>query len=185
MSPEIEELIKGCKAGKIKDQERLYNLFSEELFGVCLYYTKDYTEAEDILHDGFIKIFQHISSFRYKGSFEGWMRKIIINTALEKFRKEKHLHLIRDIDERIEDPVAEDIINTITNKELVSLIQKLSPRYRLVFNLYVIEGYSHKEISKKLGISEGTSKSNLARARVILQKNVKKYFLIEIKLAKP
>jgi RNA polymerase sigma-70 factor (ECF subfamily) len=177
VSPEqLDDIIKGCKAGRIKDQEKLYNLFSREMFGVCLYYTKDRTEAEDLLHDGFMKIFSNISSYRYKGSFEGWVRRIIINTALEKFRREKHLHLLSDIEDKEEELYNEDIVSNISASDLVSMIQSLSPKYRLVFNLYAIEGYSHKEVSDMLGISEGTSKSNLARARAILQRNVKKYY---------
>ena len=177
MDPDqLDNIIKGCKSGKMKDQEVLYREFSGILFSVCLYYSKDYTEAEDILHEGFMKIYQNISKYRYKGSFEGWMRRIMINTALEKFRKERHLHALRDIDDHEEDFSSNEIISDITAKDLIGLIQQLSPKYRMVFNLYAIEGYSHKEISKMMGISEGTSKSNLARARSILQKKVKKQF---------
>lgn len=157
----------------------LFREFSDEMFGVCLYYSKDYTESEDILHEGFIKIFKNISKFKHKGSFEGWMRRIMINTALEKFRKEKHLHAISNIDDHEGDFISEDIVSNITARDLISLIQQLSPKYRMVFNLYAIEGYSHKEISKMMGISEGTSKSNLARARAVLQKNVKSHFYIK------
>lgn len=184
-SPEIlDDIIKGCKAGKIKDQERLYNLYSRGMFGVCLYYSKDRTEAEDLMHEGFMKIFTNISSFRYKGSFEGWMRKIMINTSLEKFRREKHLHPLSAIDDQEEELYAEDTISTISAGDLVKMIQNLSPKYRLVFNLFAVEGYTHKEISVKLGISEGTSKSNLARARVVLQRNVNKYFYSSTKKVK-
>lgn len=184
MTPGLEEIIKGCKSGKIKSQEKLYNLYSEELFGLCLYYSKDNTQAEDIMHDGFLKIFKNIDSYRYQGSFEGWMRRIMVNTALEKFRREKHLHPITDIDHSDTEVFKEDQISQINTKDLMQLIQALSPKYRMVFNLYAIEGYSHKEISEMMGISVGTSKSNLARARVILQKNVKKYFYSEAKQAK-
>ncbi len=180
----LEEIIKGCKAGRVKDQERLYNLFADQLFGVCLYYAKDYTEAEDLLHDGFLKIFHYIDTYRYQGSFEGWMRRIMINVSLEKFRKERHLHSLSEMEDQAEDVMDETIISAITTKDLVKMIQDLSPKYRMVFNLYAIEGYSHKEISAMLGISEGTSKSNLARARAILQRNVKKYFYPAGKTAK-
>lgn len=173
---ELDEIIQGCKSGKIKYQEKLFNFISEEMFGVCLYYSKDYTEAEDILHDGFLKIYSNISSYRYSGSFVGWMRKIMINTALEKFRKERHLHPLSEMEVFEHDFFEEHIISDITANDLLKMIQKLSPKYRLVFNLYAIEGYTHKEISEMLGISEGTSKSNLARARIILQKQVKKVF---------
>lgn len=176
MKSGLEEIIKGCKSGNIKAQEKLYKLYAEELFGVCLYYSKDYTEAEDILHDGFLKIFKNIDTYRYKGSFEGWMRRIMINTALEKFRREKHLHPVTEPEESRIDIPSDDMTSRINARELVALIQKLSPKYRMVFNLYAIEGYSHREISQMLGITTGTSKSNLARARMILQKNVKKYY---------
>jgi RNA polymerase sigma-70 factor (ECF subfamily) len=180
----LEEIIKGCKAGKVKDQERLYNLYAEQLFGVCLYYSKDYTEAEDLLHDGFMKIFHFIDTYRYQGSFEGWMRRIMINVSLEKFRKERHLHSLSELEDQVEDVMQENIISSITAKDLVKMIQDLSPKYRMVFNLYAIEGYSHKEISQMLGISEGTSKSNLARARAVLQRNVKKFLYPASKTAK-
>lgn len=184
MNPELEDIIKGCKSGKIKSQEKLYNLFSDELFGLCLYYSKDYTEAEDILHDGFIKIFNSIETFRYQGSFEGWMKRIMVNTALEKFRREKHLHPVSDVSYNEKERYAEDLISQISAKDLLKLVQNLSPKYRMVFNLYVIEGYSHKEISEMLGISIGTSKSNLARARAILQKNVSVHFFNDTKQIK-
>lgn len=180
----LDEVIKGCKAGKVKDQERLFNLYSDDLFGVCLYYSKDQTEAEDLLHEGFLKIFQHINSYRYEGSFEGWMRRIMINTSLERFRKERHLYPLSEAENTMEDIVEENIISQITTKDLLKMIQDLSPRYRMVFNLYAVEGYSHKEISEMLGISEGTSKSNLARARIILQRNVKRFFYSDSRTAK-
>lgn len=180
----LNEIIKGCKAGKVKDQERLFNLFSEELFGVCLYYSRDHSEAEDLLHEGFLKIFQHINTYRYQGSFEGWIRRIMINTSLERFRKERHLHPLSEVENTVEDVMEENIIGQISTRDLVKMIQDLSPRYRMVFNLYAVEGYSHKEISTMLGITEGTSKSNLARARAILQRNVRQFFLTDSKTAK-
>jgi RNA polymerase sigma factor (sigma-70 family) len=180
----LEEIIRGCKAGKIKDQARLFNLYSDELFGVCLYYSRDQTEAEDLMHEGFLKIFQHIHTYRYEGSFEGWMRRIMINTSLERFRKERHLYPLHEVENTMKDVMEEDIISQITTQDLLKLIQALSPRYRMVFNLYAVEGYSHKEISEMLGISEGTSKSNLARARAILQRNVRRFFFAGSKTAK-
>jgi len=180
VNPEqLNDIIKGCKSGKTRDQEVLYREFSDEMFGVCLYYSKDYTEAEDILHEGFIKIFKNVSKFRHKGSFEGWMKRIMINTALEKFRKEKHLHAVSNIDDHDEDFSSNEHKQALILHQPPILIQQLSPKYRMVFNLYAIEGYSHKEIGKMMGISEGTSKSNLARARAILQKNVKSHFYIK------
>ncbi len=180
----LDEIIKGCKAGKVRDQERLFNLYSEEMFGVCLYYSRDPSEAEDLMHDGFLKIFKHINTYRYQGSFEGWMRKIMVNTSLERFRKDRHLYPLSEMENTIEDVMEENIIGQIATKDLVKMIQDLSPRYRMVFNLYAIEGYSHKEISEMMGITEGTSKSNLARARAILQRKVKQFFFTDSKTAK-
>jgi RNA polymerase sigma-70 factor (ECF subfamily) len=173
---EIESIIKGCISGNRRSQEMLFNMFSGEMFGVCLYYSKDYTEAEDTLHEGFIKVFRKIDQFEFKGSLAGWIRKIMINTALEKFRKQYQLYALGDEFENYEDIDSGNISADISANDLVNLIRELSPKYRMVFNLYAIEGYSHKEISEMLGISEGTSKSNLARARYVLQNKVKKHF---------
>ena len=180
---QIEEIIKGCISGKRKAQKKLYDLYSDDLFGVCLYYSNNRDEAEDVLHEGFMKIFKNISTFKYKSSLFSWMKKIIINTALERYRKQYYLNPLMDLSENIEDINRESIINHLSSKDLIKLIQDLSPKYRMVFNMYAIEGYSHKEISKKLNISEGTSKSNLSRARAILQQKVKKYFYSEKKKA--
>ncbi|MEA3494763.1 MAG: sigma-70 family RNA polymerase sigma factor [Bacteroidota bacterium] len=170
----LDEILKGCRKCKRDAQSKLYKLYSSKLFFVCLYYSKDQTEAEDILHDGFLKIFNKIGQYKGKGSFEGWMKRIMINTALEKFRKQNQLHPVNDVYEYIEDVSYEDVISQISFNDLLKYVQQLSPKYRMVFNLYGIEGYSHKEISKEMGISIGTSKSNLSRARNILQEKVKK-----------
>jgi RNA polymerase sigma-70 factor (ECF subfamily) len=172
----LDEIIKGCISGKRKAQEQLFNTFSDEMFGVCLYYSKDYTEAEDTLHEGFMKVFQKISQFQGKGSLAGWIKRIMINTALEKYRKQNQLYALgEDIDAEL-DIVPEQVTGDLTVQDLMNLVRELSPQYKMVFNLYAIDGYSHKEISEMLGISEGTSKSNLARARYILQKKVKENF---------
>lgn len=173
---ELNRIVKGCKAGRREAQQSLFNLFSEELFGVCLYYSADRAEAEDNLHEGFIKIFSKIGQYRFKGPIQGWMRRIMINTALEKYRKKSHLHVVGDEFDFDRGLAPDNIADDISAKDLIAIIQELSPKYRMVFNLYAIEGYSHKEISEMLGISEGTSKSNLARARAVLQKRVKKYY---------
>jgi len=155
------------------------------LFGVCLRYSKDRTEAEDIAQDGFIKIFQNIKSFDNKGSFEGWMKKIMINTALDRFRKRNKIYAVEDIGEYVDDYNYEDTISEINAKDLLKLIEELTPRYKIVFCLYAIEGYSHNEISKMLNVTESTSRSNLVRARNILQEKVKTFYnvpeLIETK----
>lgn len=173
---EIEEVVKGCRKGKRKHQESLFRMYADKMFGVCRYYTKDYTEAEDVLHEGFIKVFSNISRFRNEGSLEGWIRRIIVNTALERFRRQNRMFPIGDEHQEIEDDKGVQVESRISADELMEIIKELSPKYRMVFNLYAIEGYSHKEISEKLGISEGTSKSNLARARTILQRKVKERY---------
>jgi RNA polymerase sigma-70 factor (ECF subfamily) len=173
---EITDVIKGCVSGKRKAQEQLFKFFSEEMFGVCLYYSKDYTEAEDTLHEGFIKVFLKIEQFQFKGSLAGWIRRIMVNTALEKYRKNVQMYAIGDDIEMENDIEPSNVLETLSAEELIKMIHDLTPKYRMVFNLYAVEGYSHKEISLMLGISEGTSKSNLARARNILQQKVKKYY---------
>lgn len=160
----------------------LYELFQRKMFGVCLRYVKDYTEAEDIAQEGFIKVFQNISAFKGKGSLEGWIKKIMINTALERFRKKEKLYLVEDICNYEEVSDYEDIISEISADELIKMIQELSPRYRTVFSLYAIEGYNHGEISIMLNISIGTSKSNLSRARLILKEKVEKNYPLISKL---
>ena len=149
-------------------------MFSKKMFAVCLYYAKDYTEAEDFLHDGFMKVFSKISQFKGQGSFEGWVKRIMINTVLEKYRKQHQLYPVDNVFEYMEDISEQDSSSDISFKQLLKFVQELSPQYRLVFNLYAIEGYPHKEIADMLNISVGTSKSNLARARSVLQDKVKK-----------
>jgi RNA polymerase sigma-70 factor (ECF subfamily) len=173
---DLNYIIKGCLSGKRKAQQELYNLFSEQMFGVCQYYSKDYTEAEDTLHEGFMKVFQNMKQFGNKGSLAGWIRRIMINTALEKYRKQHQLYALNDNIDFVDDIDFSEVIDDISVQDLIRLIRELSPKYRVVFNLYAIEGYSHREIGEMLGISEGTSKSNLSRARYILQDKVKKYF---------
>ncbi len=178
---DIDTILEGCLSGNRKAQGKLFDLFGEEMFGVCLYYSKDYTEAEDTLHEGFIKIFQKIDQYKHTGSLAGWIRKIMVNTALEKYRKHNQLYVLMDDPPENEDIGPENALQDLSAQDLVKLIRELTPQYRMVFNLYAIEGYSHKEISVMMGISEGTSKSNLARARYILQNKVKKYYFTPAK----
>ncbi|MBE9467445.1 MAG: sigma-70 family RNA polymerase sigma factor [Bacteroidetes bacterium] len=178
----IDKIIKGCVAGNTKYQELLYKQFSGKMFAVCLRYAKDYTEAEDVLQEGFIKVFEKINQFKFKGSFEGWMRRVIVNTALDKYRKQNLLHTVDDMNEYSENFNYDEVISNITSKDILKLIQELSPKYKMVFVSYAIEGYSHKEISEMLGISIGTSKSNLSRARHILQIKINKYFKTDDKI---
>jgi RNA polymerase sigma-70 factor (ECF subfamily) len=173
---ELKDIIKGCLSGERRSQEKLYKLFSSRMFGVCLQYSNDYDDAKDILQEGFIKVFSKLEQFDERGSFEGWVRKIMINTALEKYRSHLHLYPLTEKDMKKEEMVYEEVFERLSANDLVKLVQELPPRYRMVFNLYAIEGYAHKEISEMLGISVGTSKSNLARARGIMQEKVKRYY---------
>ncbi|MCD6596481.1 MAG: sigma-70 family RNA polymerase sigma factor [Bacteroidales bacterium] len=172
MGQDFQALINDCISGDQLAQKKLYNRFSPGMYGVCLMYSRDTEEAKDILQEGFIKIFQKLNQFSGKGSLEGWMRRIFINSALEKFRVKKAILLVDEDMEVLAGEVDDKIIDLLSAKDLLQMIQDLSPQYRLVFNLYAIEGYSHKEISKRLNISVGTSKSNLSRARSILQEKV-------------
>ncbi|MBO0591300.1 sigma-70 family RNA polymerase sigma factor [Cellulophaga sp. E16_2] len=166
----LEDLINNCKKGNRKAQEQLYRDYSRVLFGVCLKYSRNKTEAEDNLHDSFMVIFKKIDQFKFKGSFEGWIKRITVNTVLQKYRKETNLSLVHDnIEEEI---VVESNYSEISLTSLLQYIQDLPNKYRLTFNLYVLDGYSHAEISELLGTSLGTSKSNLARARMILKDKI-------------
>lgn len=182
--PDIKKIIKGCLAGNRRDQELLYRRHASKLYAVCLQYSGNDDEARDILQEGFIKIFENLIHYKYEGSFEGWMRKIIVNTALEKYRSKNNLYRVDDIDlipEPDADPDTEDYAG-LEAVDLLDIIRELPPKYRMVFNLYAIEGYSHKEISQMINISEGTSKSNLSRARQILQKKVRLYTGLNIRV---
>jgi RNA polymerase sigma-70 factor (ECF subfamily) len=157
-------------------QEELYNRFSAKMYAVCLRYSGNSDDAQDLLQEGFIKVYKNLHRFRAEGSFEGWIRRVFVNSSIEQFRK-KSIQ-VTNVSDREEIIVADSDISaldTLAEQDIIKLIQELSPGYRTVFNLYVVEGYSHKEISDELGISEGTSKSQLARARGILQKRVTQY----------
>ena len=168
----LEELIHKCKKGDRAAQEALYRRYNSVLFGICLKYSRNKTEAEDNLHDSFMTIFEKIGQFKFKGSFEGWIKRITVNTVLQKYRKETYMSVVSEnIGEEADEPYAFDGIGLQT---LLQHIQELPNKYRLTFNLYVLDGYSHKEISDLLGTSQGTSKSNLARARKILKEKIKK-----------
>jgi RNA polymerase sigma-70 factor (ECF subfamily) len=174
---DIKKIIKGCLAGSRRDQELLYRRHSAKLYTVCLQYSGNDEEARDILQEGFIKIFKNLHHYKYEGSFEGWIRRIVVNTALEKFRNRHNLYRVDDIDS-ISEPEAEPDNEDYAGLEacdLLYIIRELPPKYRMVFNLFAIEGYSHKEIGNMLNISEGTSKSNLSRARSILQRRISSY----------
>ncbi|MGZ5286259.1 MAG: RNA polymerase sigma factor [Flavisolibacter sp.] len=156
-------------------QQELYQRFAPKMYAVCLRYASNTEEAEDILQEGFIKIFNKIGSFRGEGSFEGWIRRIFVNTAIEQFRKKTYLKPITEAEESTVEGKYLSVLDTLAEKDIIRLVQQLSPGYRTVFNMYVIEGYTHKQIAELLGISEGTSKSQLSRAKLILQDLVKSF----------
>lgn len=169
---EFDELVRLCMKKSAVAQQQLYKLLAPKLFGVCLRYAGNRTEAEDILQDGFVKIFTKIGQFDFKGSFEGWARRVVVNCALTHYRRESKLCAVPDIAEYDTQLSPDDVLSVISGNELMQMVQQLTPQYRTVFNLYAIEGFSHQEISKMLNISEGTSKSNLSRARCLLQEKV-------------
>lgn len=156
-------------------QRELYQRFAPKMYGVCLRYAGNAEEAEDILQEGFIKVFNKIGSFRSEGSFEGWIRRIFVNTAIEHFRKKIYLQPITDYEEDTVEGKYLTILDSLAEKDIIQLVQQLSPGYRTVFNMYVVEGYTHKQIAEALGISEGTSKSQLSRAKLILQDLVQQF----------
>lgn len=168
----VRQALKGDRAA----QEMLYRQFSGKMFAVCLRYFPDRMEAEDILQEGFIKVFTHLGQYTGNGSFEGWIRRVVVNTALEKLRKKNVFIPMTDHVEKQSGSTTNPAISNMGAKELMKLVTDLPQGYRVVFNLYAIEGYSHAEIAEKLGISEGTSKSQLARARATLQKMVKEIY---------
>ncbi len=169
----LEQLIQKCKKNDTKAQSDLYKLFSSKLFTLCLKYSRNYAEAEDNLQDAFVTIFEKISQYSGKGSLEGWLKRIVINTALQRYRKQGVFDIVNE--DQIEDVQVEIDTETVDLDFLLNSIQELPDRYRLVFNLYVLDGYSHKEVSEMLGITTGTTKSNLARARKILKDKIEKY----------
>ncbi len=151
-------------------QEMLYNRFASKMYPVCMRYCENNEDAQDLLQEGFIKIFTNLHKYRGDGSFEGWMRRIFVNTSIEHFRRKVKLIAVSDTQENTIEDNDLSVLETIAQKDLIKIVQQLSPGYRQVFNMYVIEGYSHKEIADILEISEGTSKSQLARAKSILKK---------------
>ena len=170
---EIKQLIRGCLDGNRKAQKQFYEHFAPKMMGVCLRYANDVEMAEDFLQEGFIKVFINLKSYRSEGSIEGWVRKVIVNTALEVLRKNDVLKYSVDIETAIQVSVTRpDALSRLTTAELLKHIQALPTGFRTVFNLFAIEGYTHREIAEMLTISEGTSKSQYARAKNWLQKRI-------------
>ena len=170
----LEELIIKCKKQDAKAQGELYNRYNQILFAICLRYSPNYTEAEDNLQDAFLTIFKKVGQYKGKGSFEGWMKRITVNTVLQKYRKHRSFEIVDE--GQIEDEADNEVeSNDVPLAFLLKIVQELPDRYRLVFSMYVLDGYQHKEIAEMLGISDGTSKSNLARARNILKIKVEAF----------
>jgi RNA polymerase sigma-70 factor (ECF subfamily) len=168
----IEDLVQGCKRGERQAQEGLYRQLVSTMMGICLRYAKDRDDAEDILQTGFIRVFQKISDFRMEGSFEGWVKRIMVNTALEHYRK--NLRTLTSVSlDQVQEEVCFSDWNALEVEDLLNVIQSLPNGYRMVFNMYALEGYSHKEIAEELGITESGSKSQLSRARALLKEKIK------------
>jgi RNA polymerase sigma-70 factor (ECF subfamily) len=176
LAVKLDILIDGCIKNDQGSQEKLYKQFSGAMYGLCLQYSNSEEDAQDILQDGFVKVFQKIDQVKDPSAFPGWIRRVMINTALEKYRSQVLLKRVDEKEQFPDEQITDEILEMINVEALVAMIQELTPKYRMVFNLYAIEGYNHKEIGEMLGISEGTSKSNLSRARAVLQEKVKKVY---------
>lgn len=170
----LEELIIQCKKQDAKAQGELYQKYNQILFAICLRYSPNYAEAEDNLQDAFLTIFKKVSQYKGKGSFEGWMKRVTVNTVLQKYRKQRTFDIV-DEAQIVDDEQFEVESDDIPLDFLLKIVQELPDRYRLVFSMYVLDGYQHKEIAEILNISDGTSKSNLARARIILKNKIEAY----------
>ncbi len=166
------ELINGCIQQDRRCQMLLYRKYSPVLYAITLRYAVDRSQAEDMLQEAFIKVFKNIQNFRNEGSFEGWLRRITVHTSIEWLRKHQVMNQMAEIEKVPLQYVNEDAIQKLAAEDILRMIQDLPQGYRTIFNLYAIEGYSHKEIGEMLGISEGTSKSQFARARYQLEKKI-------------
>ncbi|MCX6256503.1 MAG: RNA polymerase sigma factor [Bacteroidia bacterium] len=179
---DVERLVSNCINGDRVSQQEFYKAFYNKMMGICMRYATDTEDAKDLLHDGFIKIFNKLKGFKNEGSLEGWVRRIMVNNAIDHVRKRKETfvrsdneNLFDSIETDNEDDAENEVLVSIKAELLLKLIQQLSPAYRTVFNMYVIENYTHKEIAQILGINIGTSKSNLAKAKMKLRESYKKY----------
>ncbi len=179
----LHNIIEGCKRKEREAQRELYEMFSPKLYAIALRYTGNSDDAKDLLHDGFIKIFDKIDKYNYSGSFEGWVRQVFVNFVIDFLKKKKTVEYNDDIRSENYNELVDENFYTLEESEmsqlkaeiLLKMIEKLPPKYRAVFNLYAIEGYSHKEIATYLGISENTSKSNYSRAKQKLREMIEEY----------
>ncbi len=174
-----QDLVKACQQADPKAQRRVYEKYSKKMMGVCFRYVSDEFEAEDILIEGFMKVFSKINQFKLDGSFEGWIRRIMVNESLIYLRTKKRQGFEVAYEEIIFEPEPQDFECNLETEELLKIINQLPTGYKTVFNLYAIEGYSHAEIAENLGITESTSKSQLSRARGVLQKIVEENYLVK------
>jgi RNA polymerase sigma-70 factor (ECF subfamily) len=169
---DFSEIIEACISGDDRAREKMYRLLAPKMFGLCLRYAKNSAQAEDNLQDGFLTVFSKLGDFRHEGSFEGWVRRIMVNISVDRYRKKQQLVLVDEYKNLDSATGEEEALAGLPAEDIVRMIQELPPQYRMVFNLYVMEGYNHAEISRELGISEGASKSDLSRAREILRKKL-------------
>lgn len=170
-----EQLISGCKRRDSIAQRSVFERYAGRMLGVCERYARNQADAEDILQDAFIKVFEKIGQFKGDGSFEGWIRKIVVNTALKKYTLSRYNKEVLEEDILVKEETQEGdpaAYNQLSEKDILQLIHQLPDGYRIIFNLYVIEGYRHEEIAEMLGIQSGTSRSQLAKARIMLQKQI-------------
>lgn len=174
-----DEIVKGCLEGGRKYQKLLYEKYYGSMMVVCMRYTYDRDEARDVLHEGFMKVFRNLHKYSKGTNLGAWIRRIMINTSIDHYRKMAKRPNLVEINHAVHEIDVQDVVSDMSAEEILGMVQKLSPAYRTVFNLYVIEGYPHKEVGKMLGISEGTSKSNLAKARSKLQQMILKSRMIK------
>ncbi len=167
-----EEVVHGCIRQDRTQQKLLYERYYGSMMAVCMRYASDREEARDVLHEGFMKVFKNMTRFKEGTNLGAWIRRIMINTSIDHYRKNAKKPNFVEINHAVHEAANHDVVSELSEEEILKLVQKLSPAYRTVFNLYVIEGYSHKEVGEALGISEGTSKSNLAKARAKLQRMI-------------
>lgn len=170
-----EQLVERCLKKDPLAQKQLFEFYSKKMMGVCLRYSKDFDDAQDILQMGFVKVFEKLELYTYQGSLEGWIRRVIVNTALDNIRKNKKFLKNIEID-RVDYQLQnedENVLDSLSARDLLKVIQAMPTGFKTVFNMFAIEGYSHKEIAEELNISVSTSKSQFSRARVYLQKKIK------------
>jgi len=180
----LEEIMAGCLKNDRRSQQRLYEMFYGKMLPVCMRYTNNMDQAQDLVQEGFIKVFDNLHKYKHDGSFEGWVRRIFVNNAIDSFRRKKQDHILPHDDFRLlnladdtdEHAFMDEEVKEIEPKHVMAAMQQLTPAYQMVFNLYVMENMSHQDIADKLGINIGTSKSNLSKARVNMRKILSKQF---------